>query len=295
MRVLVTGGNGFVGSKLVERLAIAGHEVVATVRHPFEGMDPNRCIVLAEEASFSPLLDGIDAVVHTAGVAHRPAATEEDYSQGNRDLTTRLAAEVANSGVRVMIHLSSIAAREAASAEGRRPASYGLSKLAAEPAVISLSEAGKLGVNLRPPLIYGPGAPGNWGRLVRLARLPLPLPFASVKNRRSYLALDHLIEAILAVIAKVDQPALSGTYEIADRESPSLAEVVKAVRKGLSRRPGLIPFPPALLESGLRLAGREAMSEGLFGDLLLDATPFESAFTWRPSLPTLEAMEASLA
>lgn len=293
MRVLVTGGNGFVGSRLVKSLADAGHEVVATVRRPFEGMDPDRYVVLAEEASFAPLLDRMDAVVHTAGVAHRPAATVEDYRRGNRDLTVRLAADVAESGARAMIHLSSIAAREAAVADGRRPAAYGLSKLAAEPAVTALSEAGKLGVNLRPPLIYGPGAPGNWAKLVRLARLPFPLPFASVNNRRSYLALDHLVDAILAVIAKSDQPASSGTYELADRESPSLAEVVTAVRKGLSRRPGLIPFPPVILGKGLRIAGREAMAEGLFGDLLLDAGSFERTFEWKPARPTLEAMEAS--
>lgn len=295
MRVLVTGGNGFVGSRLAKELADSGHEVVATVRRPFEGMDPDRHVVLAEEASFAPLLRDVDAVVHTAGVAHRPAATAEDYRRGNRDLTFRLAGEVAASGVRVLVHLSSIAAREAGDAEGRRPAAYGFSKLAAEPAVTALSGSGKLGVNLRPPLIYGPGAPGNWGKLVRLARLPLPLPFASVKNRRSYLALDHLVDAILAVIAKAGQPALGGTYEIADRETPSLAEVITRVRKGLSRRPGLLPFPPVLLEKGLRIAGREAMAEGLFGDLLLDAAPFETAFDWKPARPTLEAMEASLA
>lgn len=294
MRVLVTGANGFVGSRLIRFLREAGHSVTGVVRRDFEGRDPS-LVVLSGESSFSPLLEGTDAVVHTAGVAHRPGATREEYVSGNRDLTIRLAGEVASSPVRVLVHLSSIAAREAGSGHSRRPGDYGLSKREAEPAVEALAESGKLGVNLRPPLIYGTGAPGNWGKFVRLAKLPVPLPFASVRNRRSYLGLDHLCEAIGAILALPGDPSRSGTYEIADRETPSLAEVLAAVRRGLGRSAGLVPFPPAILDRVLRLAGREAMAEGLFGDLLLDARPFEEAFSWRPARPTLEAMERSLA
>jgi nucleoside-diphosphate-sugar epimerase len=294
MRVLVTGANGFVGSRLIRFLCEAGHAVTGVVRREFEGRDPSM-VVLSGEDSYAPLLGATDAVVHTAGVAHRPGATREEYLAGNRDLTIRLAAEVAASPVRVLIHLSSVAAREAGSGRSRRPEDYGLSKREAEPGVVALADSGKLGVNLRPPLIYGPDAPGNWGKFVRLARLPVPLPFASVRNRRSYLGLDHLCEAIGAILSSSGDPARSGTYEIADRETPSLAEVLAAVRRGLSRPPGLVPFPPGILDRTLRLAGREAMAEGLFGDLLLDARPFEEAFSWHPARPTLEAMERTLA
>jgi UDP-glucose 4-epimerase len=160
---------------------------------------------------------------------------------------------------------------------------------------VALAESGKLGVNLRPPLIYGPDAPGNWGKFVRLARLPMLLPFSSVRNRRSYLGLDHLGEAIEAILSAPADPSRSGTYEVADRETPSLPEVLAAVRRGLARPAGLMPFPPGILERALRLAGREAMAEGLFCDLLLDSRPFEEAFSWRPASPTLEAMERTLA
>jgi nucleoside-diphosphate-sugar epimerase len=120
MRVLVTGANGFVGSRLIRFLCEAGHAVTGVVRREFEGRDPSM-VVLSGEDSYAPLLGATDAVVHTAGVAHRPGATREEYLAGNRDLTIRLAAEVAASPVRVLIHLSSVAAREAGSGRSRRP------------------------------------------------------------------------------------------------------------------------------------------------------------------------------
>lgn len=295
LRILVTGANGFVGSRLIRDLIGSGHLVRGVVRREFEGFDPAVHVVLSGNASLASWLEDADVLIHTAGVAHRPGAACEEYYEVNRDWTIQLAREVRESPARVMIHLSSIAAREAASGNSRRPQDYGLSKLEAEPAVTALAESGKLGVNLRPPLIYGPGAPGNWGRLVRLARLPLPLPFASVKNRRSYLALDHLIAGIGAILEKTDQPALSGTYEIGDRETPALPEVIAAVRRGLSRKPGLLPFPAGWIEGGLRLARREAMAEGLFGDLLVDSRAFADTFAWHPARPTLEAMEHAVA
>lgn len=291
LRILVTGANGFVGSRLIRDLTGSGHLVRGVVRREFEGFDPAVHVVLSGTTSLASWLEDADALIHTAGVAHRPGAAREEYYEVNRDWTIQLAREVRESPARVMIHLSSIAAREATSGDSRRPQDYGLSKLEAEPAVTALAESGKLGVNLRPPLIYGSGAPGNWGRLVRLARLPLPLPFASVKNRRSYLALDHLIAGIGAILGKADQPALSGTYEIGDRETPALPEVIAAVRRGISRKPGLLSFPAGWIEGGLRLARREAMAEGLFGDLLVDSRAFADTFAWHPARPTLEAME----
>lgn len=295
LRILVTGANGFVGSRLVRVLGEAGHEVKGIVRRRFDGFDPAVHVVMSGNDSLAPLLEQADALIHTAGVAHRPGAAREEYLEVNRDWTIRLARAVGESHARVMIHLSSIAAREAGTGDSRRPQDYGISKLEAEPAVVALADSGKLGVNLRPPLIYGPGAPGNWGRLVKLARLPVPLPFASVKNRRSYLALDHLLDGIRSVLAGADRPDLSGTYEIADRETVSLPEVIAAVRRGLSRSPGLLPFPAGWLEQGLRLARREAMAEGLFGDLLVDSRPFADTFAWQPARTTTEAMERAVA
>lgn len=295
MRILVTGASGFVGSRLLESLREAGHEAIGSVRREFSGFDPEIHRLAPDESSLEALLADREALVHAAGVAHRRGSDAAACFSGNRDLTTRLALGAKRAGIRVMVHLSSIAAREAERGLTLRAPVYGRSKLEAEPSVERLGRLGKLGVNLRPPLIYGPGAPGNWERLVRLARSPLPLPFAGVRNRRSYLYIGHLAEAVRRILEHADDPELSGTYEIGEAETPSLADVVAAIRRGWGREPGLFPFPAACLAGALRVLGKGAMAEGLFGDLFVDAARFSEAFAWRPGSPTLAAMERSVA
>lgn len=295
MRVLVTGAGGFVGSHLLASLRAAGHEVVGSVRRTFLGFDPEIHRLAPNESSLEALLADHDALVHAAGIAHGRGSDAAACFSGNRDLTARLALGAERAGIRVMVHLSSIAAREAERGPTLRRSAYGQSKLEAEQSLDGLARHGKLGVNLRSPLIYGSGAPGNWERLVRLARTPLPLPFAGVRNRRSYLGIGNLAAAVRRVLEHADRPDLSGTYEIADAETPSLADVVAAIRRGWGRDPGLFPFPVPCLAGALRVLGKGAMAEGLFGDLYVDAARFSEAFAWRQGSPTLAAMERSVA
>lgn len=290
MKVVVTGGNGFVGGHLIAALGTSGHEVVGTVRRPRGDHVAGNLMVLSDVDSHREILRGAEVLVHTAGLAHRPSAQREEFERVNRDWTIRLAAEASAEGVGTVIALSSIAARET---EAGRETPYGRSKLDAEPAVEALGKAGIMGINLRPPLIYGPGAPGNWSKLVALADSPWPLPFRSVRNRRSYLFIENLVGAVLSVIRNPD-PNRSGTYELADRERVSLAEVVGSIRSGLGRPSRLVPFPVSLMEMPLRMSGKNAFADGLFADLAVDPAPFQASFGWAPALSTLAAMSASV-
>jgi len=309
MKILVTGANGFVGRCLVRHLAERGHAVTGTVRREFEGFDPAIHRVIREGQPFGSALDGVEAVVHAAGVAHRPSMEGTLFLSGNRDWTVRIAEEVARSGVRALVHLSSIAAfgvpqdraclvaglRECD--EGNPRNLYGRSKREAEPAVEGLEESGVLGVNLRPPLIYGPGAPGNWAKLLKLVALPCPLPFASVDNRRSYLGIGSLCEAIDAVLAAAGSeggPQRSGTYHLAEAEPVSLREIVTVLRSAMGKPRGLFPFPSRALEAALGAVGKASMADGLFGDLVVDSSKFREIFGWNPSNETLDAMARSV-
>lgn len=288
MRVLVTGAHGFVGRHLVDAFHRAGHEVIGTVRRDPGGAPSLRLV--PEGDSHEALLHGCEVLVHSGGLAHQPSARSDDFKRVNRDWTHRLVEEAAAAGVRAVIHVSSIAAREA---EAGRGTAYGASKREAESAIGALPRSGILGVNLRPPVIYGKGAPGNWAKLVNLAESPWPLPFGTVKARRSYLSVHHLVDAIFAVAGHAG-PAASGTYEVADRERVTLAEVITALRVGRNRPERLVPIPPLLMELPLRWLGRGTLADGLFSELAMDPAPFESTFGWKAATSTLDAMEASV-
>jgi len=303
MKVVVTGAGGFAGRHFVAALGRAGHEVVSWVRRETSGG------LVVDLTRIDPaMLEGVDAVVHTAGVAHLVPRPGEDLSalfhEGNTAVTTALARAVAASEVRVLVHLSSIAAAgytEFSAGAGLSEnqaivptGPYGESKLLAEAPVEELRRVGKLGVNLRPPLIYGTGARGNWPRLLQLARSPLPLPFGSVRNRRSFLGIENLADLVLTILCRDIDPDLSGTYHVADSEIVSLREVVTTLRAAAGRKAGLLPFPPALMKTLLKAAGRGSMGDGLFGDLVIDATRVREAFGWSPPVATLEGMRRNL-
>ncbi len=252
-------------------------------------------------------LEGVEAVVHSAGATPANAGRGDSAAEAYRSsvvFSRRLAETVSVAGVRAVVHLSSVAVLGRPEALGgailddsRKPdpgTDYGRSKRDCEQALDAAAAPDRPVVHLRPPLIFGPGAKGAWGSLVSLARSPLPLPFGSVANRRSFLGIGNLASLVEAVLAKAGQGGLSGAYLAADRETVSLREVCTALRGALGRGAGLLPFPPALLAAALRAAGRAETAAGLLGDLVVDASPAREAFAWDPDEPTLAAMARSV-
>ncbi|MAS95546.1 MAG: hypothetical protein CMO55_20285 [Verrucomicrobiales bacterium] len=309
MNVLVTGANGFVGRHVVASLLSAGHSVSGVVRREFDGFDPDCHVIDEDGSSFQELVVGKDAVVHTAGVAHRTYGSVEElrsaFHMGNVEQTRLLCDAVSRAGVEVLIHISSIAAAGRPGSFGNGVVlsedvetgmynDYGQSKRDAEAFVSQLADVGKVGINLRPALIYGPGARGNWPKLLSLARKPFPLPFGSVDNQRSYLGVENLTGLIQTILESELSVSLSGNYHVADDELVSLREIVGALRAKLGRSPGLMPFPPAFLAFCLKALGREGMAEGLFGDLILDTSKVKKTFAWKPIWTTLDGMARSL-
>jgi nucleoside-diphosphate-sugar epimerase len=275
-RVLVTGASGFIGRPLAAALAASGVAVEAAADRRWP-------------------LDGVDAVVHLAGIAHIGAGVPEDqYDRVNRAATADLAARAAAAGVRRFVFMSSLRAQTGPSADhvlterdAPRPTdAYGRSKLAAEAAVRA---SGVPFTILRPALVHGPHAKGNLASLMRLARLPLPLPFARLANRRSLAALDNLIAAVR--FALESPAALGETFIVADREAPTLAEIVTILRAAMGRRPGLVPLPPALFETALGLIGKRDLWERLGGTLVADPGKLLAA-GWNPVIDTAAGLTA---
>lgn len=298
IRVLVTGASGFIGRALVPALVTAGYEVRAASRvvPPFEPpVEVASHGDLDAGADWPPLLAGVDFVVHLAGIAHTgPGVPAVRYRRVNHEATAVLADAARNARVRRMVFVSTIRAQAGpradhvlTEADTPQPADpYGLSKLAAE---IALVRSGADFTVLRPVLVYGPGVKGNLRTLVRLAGLPVPLPFEAFTNRRSLLSVSNLVDAIAFVLRHAES---SGeTYVVADQHPVSLAQMVEALRAGMGRPPGLVKAQPALIRLGLTILGRSRYWDQLGGQLVVNPRKLVSA-GWRPETDTVAGLTA---
>lgn len=295
-RVLLTGASGFVGRYLLHDLIARGYRLRTAGRgstSTITGAEHVGIGDLGAPIDWQPLLDGVDHVVHSAGLAHADGdIPEERYQQVNTEATLALAGAAQAAGVKRFVFLSSIRAqsgpvseRPLTEADPPEPTdAYGRSKLAAEQGLASLDLDW---VALRPVLVYGPGVKANMAALVKLARLPVPLPLGGLSARRSLLAIDNLSEAV-AFALKQACPARR-SYIVSDPEPLSVAQMLAAMRSGLGRGPGLTPIPSALLALAARLAGRGGAYERLANGLVASPDALLKA-GWRPPAETKAAL-----
>ncbi|MGE0565666.1 MAG: NAD-dependent epimerase/dehydratase family protein [Pseudolabrys sp.] len=296
--VLVTGASGFVGRPLVAALAARGDRVRALVRrdrHPGPGIEAVVVPDIAGEVDWPALLRGVDGVVHLAAIAHiGPGVPEAAYDRVNRGATAALAQAAKSAGVTRLVFMSSIRAQSGPSSDHvltetdppQPTDAYGRSKLAAEAAV---RDCGGAFTILRPPLICGPGVKGNLGALLRLATLPIPLPLGALSGRRSLVAVENLIGAILHCLS---EPQTTGeTYIVANPDAVTVPQIVATLRQSMGRRAGLFPVPPGLLKTAFGLIGRRDLWDRLDGSLEVSAAKL-AATGWQPVLTLNDSLAA---
>ncbi len=286
--VLVTGAGGFAGRHLVPHLAARGYRVVAASRTAVQFNDPNVTTVplpdLSEPFDWQPLLQTCDAVVHLAGIAHKPAE-DELYDRVNHRATAALAHAISVSGAKHLVFVSSIAAQSGSCAdhelsEDDAPApvnAYGRSKLAAEHAVRA---AGISFTILRPVVIYGAGEKGNFATIHRLARLPIPLPFGAMSAPRSVLSIQNFNSAIETALN--NPRARGGTFIVADPAPVTVANIIARHRGSLGRSPWLIRMPDRWIKTSLEALGRGAVWDRI-GRPLVAPPKKLLAIGWQPS------------
>ena len=292
MLLALTGATGFIGQHLLRELPKRGYRLRVLLRRPTAVPTWTSSAVigdLARPQNMSSALAGVDAVIHSAGLAQAMSGVpEDDYRVINTEATIGLARAARRAGAKRFVFLSSIRAQCGPTAdtvlteaiEPRPTDAYGKSKLAAER---GLAELDIDWVSLRATLVYGPGVRGNMAQLMRLARSPFPLPLGSLRARRSLLAVENLSAAIEAVLATPG--TLRRPFIVADPQALTVAEMIAAMRHALGRRPNVFPLPATLLELLLRAAGREYIYERLSGSLVADPSALIS-IGWTPPLAT---------
>jgi nucleoside-diphosphate-sugar epimerase len=296
--VALTGATGFIGRHLLRELPKRGYRVRVLLRRPtMLPAEASGAVVgdLAAPRNMANALADVDAVIHSAGLAHAMSGLpEDDYRAINTDATIGLARAAARAGARRFVFLSSIRAQcgpvaDAVLTEDLAPQptdAYGRSKLEAE---AGLAQVGIDWAALRPVLVYGPGVKGNMAALMKLAQLPVPLPFAALSGRRSLLSVDNLVDAIDLVL-RLSEP-LKRPLIVADPEPLRLPDMIAAMRRGLGRSAGLVPVPPVVLQSVLRLLGRGEIYDRLAGSLVASPAALVG-LGWRPPVATPAGLEA---
>ena len=300
-RVLVTGASGFIGRPLVAALLRAGYAVRAVTRRQGSFPDSVEAAIIPDFTNpidWNPILQGVDIIVHLAGMVHSkvPDTAYSEFDQINWIATQRLAHAAKEAGIDRFIYISSVRAQVGAFAvqaiheqdEPRPTNQYGRSKLAAEQAI---QAAGVPFTIFRPVVIYGPHPKGNIRTLVRLARSSLPLPVASFTSRRSVLAVDNLISAIIFAL---NNPVTIGeTYLVADSKPMTIGEILTMLRKIQGRLLSTIYAPQVIVRLLLIICGRGDLWSRFSGDLVVDTSKLESV-GWRPAIDTYEGLRGMM-
>lgn len=293
--ILLTGSTGFVGTNLAKTLSLKTDMVVKTVVRRAENKGENLCFEVGDinaSTDYTAALNNTTAVIHCAARAHVAShATDDSLAQFqavNTKGTLNLARQAAEAGVKRFIFLSSIGvhgiSNTSAFSIGDSPAPveyYAVSKLEAEIGLRKIAEeTGMEVVIIRPPLVYGPNAPGNFGKLAKLASKNLPLPFGAVHNKRSLVAVDNLVDLIITCI---DHPnAANQTFLVSDDYDVSTTELLREMTLAEGKKPRLLPVPMSWLQLAGRLTGKQAVIDRLCGSLQVDISHTKDVLGWKP-------------
>ncbi len=299
--VAVTGAEGFAGTALCAHLraaAIPVRALVRTLAPDAVAQADTRAVgdlVAIADTALADALRGAEVVVHLAGRAHVMRETAADplaeFRAINVAATERLARAAAGAAVAHFVFASSVKVNGESTSPGESfsesdpPAprdDYALSKWEAERVLREVARDTGMPVTiLRLPLLYGPGVKGNVARLTDWIARGIPLPLASIDNRRSMLGAGNLVSALDALLSG-PRPAPHGaaTYLLADPVAVSTPELVRAIAAALGAKPRLVAFPEQVLHLAAACVGQAPAVDRLTSSLVVDPRAFCAAFDW---------------
>lgn len=303
MKLLITGATGFLGGSLVSSLhGRQDTELSCPVRYLGALKVGREMLVdgLGPETDWYNIVADQDVVIHAAARAHVNKDECSDplaeFRKVNTDGTLNLARQSAEAGVKRLIFISSIGVngrtnnKPFTEEDLPRPVEpYAQSKWEAEQGLLQIQrDTGMEIVIIRPPLVYGPNAPGNFGNLVRCIGKGVPLPLGAVYNKRSLVSLNNLVDLIITCI---DHPAAANQLFLAgDGQDVSTTELLRCVGEAMGKPVRLIPVPARLLLIGASLLGKKAVAQRLLGSLQVDIGKVRNVLGWKPPFSIEEGL-----
>ena len=309
MRILSTGSTGFVGQALMSALHTKRYEISAQMRVQSESSASLNSFLVGDinaATNWSTALHGADAVIHLAARVHVMRDTAIDplaeFRRVNTEGTLNLARQAAAAGVRRFIFLSTIGVNGNSTSHGKifteNSASlphdpYSVSKHEAEVGLRAISNStGMEIVIIRPTLVHGSKAPGNFGKLTRLVAKGLPLPLASIQNRRSLVGIDNLVDFIITCL---EHPAAANeTFLVSDGEDLSTPDLIRRMARAMDRPARLLPVPKSVLIAAVAMLGKRDMAQRLCGSLQVDISKSRALLLWNPPVSVDEGLRRAV-
>lgn len=302
MRYLITGARGFIGKQLCRRLKERKQWIRALLRDVVVDTSFvfNNYTDFDEIAVFdfnhlpdanlpANLMQGIDTVIHLAGIAHATAAKDQ-YEKINIEATRQLLALAQQSNVQTFIYFSSIKAAY----EDSRADDYGRSKRAAEDLVLEFGKKFNRNVAiLRPALVYGPGVKGNLANMIQAIKTGWFPPIPETGNKRSMISVDDVVDACILVAENLSNQNFSNDnltdhkisngkiYTLTDGIPYSTRTVYDAMRETLNLKPVKWSVPAWILKSLLSCFS-PSLYERLLGSAYFSNEEISRDLDWKP-------------
>lgn len=295
MNIFLTGSSGFVGKQIASTYNIYRH-----VARKLEHIENNSFFLvdsISSNTDWSMAFDDIDVVIHLAGLAHSTQFSIEEYEEVNVKGAICLASAAALSGVKRFVFVSSIGVNGPVTQANPFTVDslpnlhnrYAQSKYAAENGLKSIAaETGLELVIVRPTLVYGSNAPGNFGLLTKLVKKLPVLPFGLANNKRDFIAVQNLAD--LLITCATHPNAAGHTFLASDMETVSVKQFTNAIADGLGTKVFQLPVPVSLMRLAGKLMGKSAMVEQLVGNLQVDSSNIKEVLGWTPPLTMKQAM-----
>lgn len=307
-KIFVTGASGFIGQSLCKALLNSNFFVrggVRTCNYSLTSKNIEYVPVgnISQQTNWKSALSDIDCIIHCAGRAHRMNENKNSnmYRLINTEGTKNLAKQAAEAGVKRLVFLSSIKVNGEFTNEigdkqkffyndiPKAKDVYAKSKFEAEKILFEISSTSGLEVVvIRLPLVYGNNVKGNFAQLIQIIKKNIPLPLSKVKNQRSMIGIDNLIDLLICCI---DHPEASGkTFLASDGEDLSTPELIKLIASSMGRKANLFPLPIFILKFLGSVFGRSEEIKRLIGSLRIDNSYTKETLNWTPPLTVLEGI-----
>jgi UDP-glucose 4-epimerase len=291
-KIALTGGSGFLGSHLLTHEAF--REALAIGRTQPLNHGHFQIVSFDSDEDLAEVFNNKEVVVHLAARAHIMSdiakSPIDEFRRVNTAVTLNLAEKAAIAGVKRFIFISTVKVLGEKTEPGQafkngddyNPQDpYSISKVEAEVGLKLIGEShGMEIVIIRPPLVYGQGVKGNFASLLKLVSLSVPLPFVAIRNRRSLVSIENLVDLICTCL---DHPnAKNQTFLVSDDYDMSTPELCRLLSKTGGYNYHIFWFPECLFRLGLSLIGKKAVYERLFGSMEVDIDFTKSQLNWKP-------------